>query len=198
MLVKLSERQWANLHRGLAGEVTSRLARRREALIVDHMCMAERIARHIAHMFPAHIEIGDLVQAGCVGLVQAADRYRSEDGPFRIFAYLRVRGAIIDSQKRRTFRESLHDSFEARQEFDELDPVDPGPLPDEFAARRQKVRRLNRAMALLPDEQRDVLRKALGGQVAREIAASYGHSANWARVRLHAARDTVAARLKVA
>lgn len=192
--IRLSARQWARFHRGLAGEVTSRLARRREALIVENMVMAERIARHVAHMFPSHIDIRDLVQAGCVGLVQAADRYRSEDGPFHIFAYLRVRGSIIDSQKRRAFREELHELLEV----DHLISIDPGPRPDELFAQKQKISRLNRAVALLPDEQRDVLRKALGGQLAGEIAASYGHSANWARVRLHAARDKVAARLKVA
>ncbi len=40
----------------------------------------------------------DLVSAGSLGLIQAAERYdRASDGEFLKFAFLRIRGAIIDS-----------------------------------------------------------------------------------------------------
>ncbi len=50
---------------------------------------------------PAHIELEDLVQAGRVGLLEAAQRYGGGDmvpfASFATFATHRIRGAIIDS-----------------------------------------------------------------------------------------------------
>lgn len=213
-VIRLSERQWARYHRGLAGEVTRRLAERRERLILDHLPMAARIARSVAHLFAQHLDIRDLEQAGCLGLVQAADRYRSEDGPFTRFAYFRVRGAIIDQQKRRAYREELHYSVDEWLEHDNEGEAssrdtflqgqigrylrDRGPLPDDLAGRRQRVTRLRRALDLLPDDEREIAIRALKGELAAQIAATFGHSPNWARVRLNAARVKLAARLREA
>jgi RNA polymerase sigma factor for flagellar operon FliA len=45
----------------------------------------------------AQLEIDDLVSAGTIGLIEAADRYDATRGvPFGTFAYRRIRGAIID------------------------------------------------------------------------------------------------------
>jgi hypothetical protein len=59
-VIRLSERQWARYHRGLAGEVTRRLAAWREQLILEHLPMAARIARSVAHLFAPHLDIRDL------------------------------------------------------------------------------------------------------------------------------------------
>jgi RNA polymerase sigma factor (sigma-70 family) len=217
---RLTERQWLRYQQGIAGEVARRLAARRESLIVEHLPMAERIARHVARSFAPHLQIDDLIQDARVGLVQAADRYRSEDGPFPRFAFLRVRGAVVDAQKRRTYREEMHYSIDEWLAADAsgLDgadgklPIplwlvqerihrylsDRGPLPDELAAEAERYRRLRQAIATLPEEQRMVVERALAGEVAAQIAETEGRSPNWARVRLNAARQALAAQLKEA
>ena len=59
-----------------------------------------------------HIDIQDLIQAGFVGLLDAARRYDPAVGEFQRYAWFRVRGPIIDSQKRRTYREELNPSLQ--------------------------------------------------------------------------------------
>jgi len=198
-VIRLTQRQWDRYHRGLAGAVAQRLAKRREALILEHLPMAERLARHLAHKFASHLDIRDLVQEGRVGLIQAADRYRSEDGAFPRFAYLRVRGAIIDANKRRAYKEEQHASLEAIEERLGYLPAklhtDPGPQPDEIAADAERMRRLEQAMSCLTSEERAVFRRAVAGERPAAIAASYGRASNWARVRLYSAREKMAAEL---
>lgn len=213
-VIRLSARQWARYLAGLAGETTRRLAARREALIVEHLPMCERIARKVARILPRHLEICDLVQDARVGLVQAADRYRPEDGSFSRFAYLRVRGSVIDSHKRRYYRDDMLESLEARAEWAarkaETAPVARAksfdgvsyahyfesvisgePSPDEQAIENEKQKRLAAAIAKLEPEQRDILRRALAGELSPSISASYGRSQNWARPRIRAAVERV-------
>jgi RNA polymerase sigma factor (sigma-70 family) len=201
MLLRLTARQWARYHAGLAGEVTQRLAARRERLILDHMVNVERIARSVAWMFAAHLDIRDLVQAGHVGLIKAADSYRSEDGPFDRFLYLFVRGSVIDAHKRQAYREERNESLDAIQERLGFMPArydrDRGPLPDELAMESERRERLGAALSAIPnEEQREVLSRALAGERSPGIARSHGRSPNWARVRLNAARDRVAASVR--
>lgn len=85
----------------------------RERMILDHMHLPERIAREVRHLFARHLELQDLVAAGNIGLVAAANSYHPSRGDFAAFAYFRVRGAIIDSQKRRTYREERNESLNA-------------------------------------------------------------------------------------
>ena len=197
---RLTDRQWARYHRGIAGEVTRRLAARREALILEHLGMVPGIARQVAqilrHTIP-QLDMGDLEQDGAVGLLQAADRYRSEDGPFAPYAYFRVRGAILDAHKRQSWHE--HQPCQLHYQFldDEIDYLaDPAPGPHELAAATERRRRLRRAIErLLSDDEQSVLEEALAGRLAAAIAADRGHSSNWARVRLRAAREKVTASL---
>ena len=197
--LSLTDRQWARYHRGIAGEVTRRFALRREALILDHLLMVERIARHLRQTLrrsiPQQLELSDLMQDGTVGLVQAADRYRSEDGAFDKFAYHRVRGAILDAHKRRAWREEqhcqLHDWLDEKSNYF----LDPAPGLDDVVATSERSRRLREAVASLPDDERLVLELNLRGQVVASIAAVRGKGTFWARVRLRAAREKVAAHL---
>ncbi len=211
--LRLTPRQWANYHRGLAGEVTRRLAERRDALILAHMPMAQRVAgyvarRHLAAKFAPHIDMRDLVQSAYVGLVQAADRYRPEDGTFSTFAYLRVRGAIIDAHRRKQYQESLHASLDELLEHNEerhlwwgspsirenliaRGQLDPSPLPDDQAAESERQQRLKTAIATLSPEHRAVMERALAGRVAREIGAERGYGTTRARKLLRAAKEQV-------
>src|SRR5205085_2189553 len=61
----------------------------------------ESLARRVASSMPHSIELGDLVQDGVLGLMDAAMRFDEARGiKFETFAERRVRGAIIDALRR--------------------------------------------------------------------------------------------------
>jgi RNA polymerase sigma factor FliA len=61
----------------------------------------ESLARRVASSMPHSIEIGDLVQDGMLGLIDAACRFDEARGiKFETFAECRVRGAMIDALRR--------------------------------------------------------------------------------------------------
>ncbi len=73
-------------------------AEERERLIVEHLSLIKRTAHRVATRLPASVEIGDLVNAGVLGLIDAVDKFQPERGvKFKTYAEPRVRGAIIDS-----------------------------------------------------------------------------------------------------
>src|SRR5688500_3894709 len=61
----------------------------------------ESLARRVASSMPHSIELGDLVQDGVLGLIDAACRFDEARGiKFETFAERRVRGAMIDALRR--------------------------------------------------------------------------------------------------
>ena len=61
----------------------------------------ESLARRVAASMPHSIELGDLVQDGMLGLIDAACRFDEGRGiKFETFAERRVRGAMIDALRR--------------------------------------------------------------------------------------------------
>src|SRR5204862_6868767 len=69
--------------------------------IVASLPFVEALARRVASSMPNSIEIGDLVQDGMLGLIDAACRFDEERGiKFETFAEPRVRGAMIDALRR--------------------------------------------------------------------------------------------------
>src|SRR5664279_5944338 len=73
----------------------------RNALIRDHADAARRIALRMARRCPDWIQRDDIVSAGMLGLIEAADRYDDKrQEPFLSFAEHRIRGAILDELRR--------------------------------------------------------------------------------------------------
>src|SRR5438046_9032185 len=61
----------------------------------------EALARRMAASMPNSIDIGDLMQDGVLGLIDAAHRFDEARGiKFETFAERRVRGAMIDALRR--------------------------------------------------------------------------------------------------
>ena len=61
----------------------------------------EQLARRVAATMPNSIDIGDLVQDGVIGLIDAAHRFDEARGiKFETFAERRVRGAMIDALRK--------------------------------------------------------------------------------------------------
>jgi len=69
--------------------------------IVAGLPFVESLARRMAASMPNSIDIGDLVQDGVLGLIDAAHRFDEDRGiKFETFAERRVRGAMIDALRK--------------------------------------------------------------------------------------------------
>ena len=68
------------------------------ALVEAHLPLVNHVVFQVAVHFPRHVDRDDLINAGAIGLVEAARRYDESRGvPFNRFAAQRIRGAIIDA-----------------------------------------------------------------------------------------------------
>ena len=72
-----------------------------DALVVRHAELVKRIAFHLAGRLPPSVEVDDLIQAGMIGLLEAAAHYNSDRGAsFETYAGIRIRGAMIDALRK--------------------------------------------------------------------------------------------------
>jgi RNA polymerase sigma factor for flagellar operon FliA len=73
----------------------------RNRLITDHADIATRIALKMAKRIPEWVSRDDIVGAGMIGLVEAAERYdATREESFLTFAEFRIRGAVLDELRR--------------------------------------------------------------------------------------------------
>lgn len=69
--------------------------------VVASIPFVEQLARRVAATMPHSIDIGDLVQDGVIGLIDAAHRFDEARGiKFETFAERRIRGAMIDALRK--------------------------------------------------------------------------------------------------
>ena len=72
-----------------------------EELVDRYAPLVKRIAHHMLARMPASVQVDDLIQAGLVGLLEAARNYDPGKGAsFETYAGIRVRGAMIDDMRR--------------------------------------------------------------------------------------------------
>jgi RNA polymerase sigma factor FliA len=77
------------------------LATHQQDRIASCLPFVESLARRMASTMPHSIDLGDLVQDGVIGLIDAAHRFDEGRGiKFETFAERRVRGAMIDALRR--------------------------------------------------------------------------------------------------
>ena len=63
--------------------------------------LVKRIAHHMLARMPSSVLVEDLIQAGLVGLLEAARNYDASKGAsFETYAGIRIRGAMIDDVRR--------------------------------------------------------------------------------------------------
>jgi len=69
--------------------------------VVAAIPFVEQLARRVAATMPHSIDLGDLVQDGVIGLIDAARRFDDGRGiKFETFAERRIRGAMIDALRK--------------------------------------------------------------------------------------------------
>jgi RNA polymerase sigma factor for flagellar operon FliA len=70
-------------------------------LVTEHASLIKRIGYHLLGRLPSHVQIEDLLQAGAVGLLEAAQHYDPSQGAsFKTYAGIRIRGAMLDELRR--------------------------------------------------------------------------------------------------
>ncbi|MEW6167204.1 MAG: RNA polymerase sigma factor FliA [Pseudomonadota bacterium] len=66
-------------------------------LVRRHGELVRRIAHHLAARLPSSVDVDDLIQAGIIGLIEAARNYSGDRGAsFETYAGIRIRGAMLD------------------------------------------------------------------------------------------------------
>ena len=71
------------------------------ALVERYSPLVKRIAHHLLARLPASVQVDDLIQAGVIGLLEAARNYDAGRGAsFETYAGIRIRGAMIDEVRR--------------------------------------------------------------------------------------------------
>lgn len=86
---------------GVGAYKTQAQAGATDALVMRHAELVKRIAYHLAGRLPASVEVADLIQAGMLGLLEAASNYMSDRGAsFETYAGIRIRGAMLDALRK--------------------------------------------------------------------------------------------------
>ncbi len=70
-------------------------------LIRNHAPLVKRIAHHLMARLPSSVQVDDLIQAGMIGLLEAAKKYEASKGAsFETYAGIRIRGAMMDEVRK--------------------------------------------------------------------------------------------------
>lgn len=167
-------------------------ARRR--LVASHQSLVRTVAARYASL---GIPFDDLVQQGCVGLLEAIDRWdRARAVPFEAFARFRVRVAIRDALTARArglkLPKQVIESPRGGRAADSLHSVDAPsvevaaetPDTEEELVVREQQAAVDRAVDGLSPRQRIVIKHRYGfdgpeeslGQVAAELRLSRGRT----------------------
>jgi RNA polymerase sigma factor for flagellar operon FliA len=72
-----------------------------DELVLQSIGLVKRIACHLAARLPSSVEMDDLLQAGMIGLLEAAGNFDASRGAsFDTYAGIRIRGAMLDEVRK--------------------------------------------------------------------------------------------------
>lgn len=82
-------------------------------LVTQHLSLVKRIAHHLAARLPSSVDVDDLMQAGMVGLLEAAGNFDPDRGAsFETYAGIRIRGAMLDDIRKHDWTpRSVHHKY---------------------------------------------------------------------------------------
>jgi RNA polymerase sigma factor for flagellar operon FliA len=70
-------------------------------LVTRHAPLVKRIAYHLMTRLPPSVQVEDLIQAGMIGLLEAAKNYDpTQKASFETYAGIRIRGSMLDEIRR--------------------------------------------------------------------------------------------------
>ena len=146
----------------------------RDSWVLHHLPLVRYVVRRLR---PASspLELDDLVSAGTVGLIEAADRFDPGRGvSFASFAYRRIRGAVIEEISTSSGACSLEAPLSEETGYTLMDvTVDPSASEPQSSA---ELSELLTAIGDLPDRDREILGLSAAGHSGSDIAERYGCS----------------------
>jgi len=113
-----------------------------ERLILEHLPLVRHIVQKVAAHISRPADVEDLISAGTLGLVRAARAYDpSRHTEFKTYAYIRIRGAVLDELRARSFAPSaVHGEIRRiRQAYERLTAERGSPPEMEDLARAAGV-----------------------------------------------------------
>lgn len=111
-------------------------------LVTQYLPMVHKIVQRAATYLRPPLSREDLVSAGTVGLLKAARDYNPSHGAeFQTYAYIRIRGAVLDELKSHSFmpanvNKQIHEAAKLRIDLTEQRGVAP---TDEELAKKLKI-----------------------------------------------------------
>ncbi len=130
-----------------------------QGLVLEHAPLVKRIAYHILARLPDHVELDDLIQAGMLGLLDAARHFDPSHGAsFETYAGTRIRGAILDEIRRLDWTpRSVH--RKAREAAEAIRRI------ENEKGRAAKDQEVAEALGITPEEYARILRDSNASQV---------------------------------
>jgi RNA polymerase sigma factor for flagellar operon FliA len=116
--------------------------RLRDRLIAQYAPLVKLVASRIIRKLPSQIELGDLINTGILGLIDAIDKFDpSRDIKFETYAEFRIRGAILDELRSldwapRSIRQRIH---EMQRAIERLESKHRRPATDEEIAKEMNI-----------------------------------------------------------
>ncbi|MGC9453856.1 MAG: sigma-70 family RNA polymerase sigma factor [Phycisphaerae bacterium] len=115
---------------------------REQQWILQYLPLVRHVVSKVTARLSHRRDIDDLISAGTLGLVKAARAYDpSQETSFKTYAYIRIRGAVIDELRGRTFAPAgIHARVRQAKEAYEQCVAELGrPPADEELAEKLKV-----------------------------------------------------------
>ena len=184
-----------------------------EALVLANLKLVDQIAGRIAKRVPSNVEMDDLVSAGNLGLVEAANRFDPQrHASFPVFARMYIGGRIIDSvrgpqyprrweQIPEAWVKGIQANADGRDESTTLpERLIDRTSPLEVLIEQQECVVVSieayRARTVLDPQEGKVLDKHLKGQRLTVIGKKHKKSACWAHTKLKIAKKKMRAELE--
>ncbi len=170
----------------------------RDAVVAEHLPMVRRIALRVLRRTHGQADLDELMAWGTTGLLEAMNRFvPGGEATLATFAYLRVRGAMLDGigkiapLSRKDYRHAasrgdFHAIYSKDMQPEEI--IDPraGMSPEDVAERNELTAALRTAIDKLPAQQQTlVMDHYFGDATLQDSGKTLGISKSWAS-RAHA------------
>jgi RNA polymerase sigma factor for flagellar operon FliA len=76
----------------------------KKELVLEHLPLVKKVANKIYRRIPeGAVEFEELVNTGVIGLIKAIDKYDEKKAKFSTYAYIKIRGEILDYLRKLDF-----------------------------------------------------------------------------------------------
>jgi len=76
----------------------------KKELVLEHLPLVKKVANKIYNRIPEGVvDFEELVNTGVIGLIKAIDRYDEKKAKFSTYAYIKIRGEILDYLRKLDF-----------------------------------------------------------------------------------------------